>query len=934
MIGTLVVHYRVLEKLGGGGMGVVYRAEDTRLGRGVALKFLPEDFHPDPETLERFQREARAASALNHPHICTVYDIGTYEGRPFLVMELLEGQSLKERMESKPLSMEEILDLGGQIADALAAAHGKGIVHRDIKPANLFVSRTGQIKVLDFGLAKLSSENELMRGAGSSESPTIALDREHLTSPGTTIGTVSYMSPEQARGQEADARTDLFSFGVVLYEMATRRLPFDGPTKPVVFEALLGKAPVPPRQINPAIPEDFERIILKALEKDRETRYQSASDMRADIKRLARQTDSSHSVPVAAPAVAARRRRPWQIPAAAAALVLAGAGAWWWHSRSARPVSQKDTVVVADFVNTTGDPVFDSTLKQALAVQLEQSPYLRILSEGRVRSALQYMGRSPDERLTTALAREVCEREGFKAMLSGSIASLGSRYVIALNAMNCSTGDALAREQVEASDKEHVLKALGTAVSSVRGKLGESLVSIQKLDRPIEEVTTSSLEAFKAFALAEGEKNKGHDDAAIPLYEHAVELDPNFAVAYGRLGVLHGNHGDADHARNYYRKAFALIDRVSERERLYITSHYYAEGTRETAKAIETLELYRRTYPRDPSPVNNLALQYENTGQLEKAAEGFREAMRMDPEMSVAYGNLAHIYISLNRLDEAKAICERELAKGWDNIGTRQALYQIAVIENDAAGLARQEEWARANSQEGVLQMDQIWMAEQAGQSRKAEALTRQAVDWNRQHDRNGVAGFLSAAFALWRAELGSCEHVQERTREALALNRDAVLVVAPSLVLCGDFAPAETLLAELHKEFPNDTINNAVSIPAVQALIAIRRKQPDRALDLLQSATPYERVHPEVIYVRGLAHLEAKSGAAAMADFQTLLDHRSAYKEVYAVAHVGLARAAALAGDKAKSRQVYQNFLALWKDADPDIPLLQEVKKEYARLQ
>src|SRR5579859_7207292 len=432
MIGTTVVHYRILEKLGGGGMGVVYKAEDTRLGRFVALKFLPEGFHPDPSALERFLREARAASALNHPHICTIYDIGEHEGRPYLVMELLEGQTLRQRIEGKRLGIDEILDLGAQIADALAAAHAKGIVHRDIKPANLFLTTGGQIKVLDFGLAKLNTDEGRAHTSGRlSESPTELIDQEHLTSPGSTIGTVAYMSPEQARGLEVDGRTDLFSFGVVLYEMATGKLPFDGPTKAVVFEALLGHAPAPPRQLNPAIPEDLERIILKALDKDRETRYQSASDMRADLKRLARDSDSGRITAATVAPAPASRRSFWKMAGIIATIaVLAGGAFWWWRERQARTLTGKDTVVLADFVNTTGDAMFDATLKQALAVQLEQSPYLTILSDQRLRSALRFMGRSPDERVSNALAREVCEREGFKAMLSGSIATLGSRYEI------------------------------------------------------------------------------------------------------------------------------------------------------------------------------------------------------------------------------------------------------------------------------------------------------------------------------------------------------------------------------------------------------------------------------------------------------------------------------------------------------------------------
>jgi serine/threonine protein kinase/tetratricopeptide (TPR) repeat protein len=934
MIGTVVTHYRILEKLGGGGMGVVYQAEDMRLGRNVALKFLPEDLHPDPAALERFLREARAASALNHPHICTIYDIGDHEGRPFLVMELLEGQTLRQRLAGKRPSMEEIVDWGSQIADALAAAHGKGIVHRDIKPANLFLMSAGQIKVLDFGLAKLSGEHTAS-SAESSESPTIALDREHLTSPGTTIGTVAYMSPEQARGQEVDARTDLFSFGVVLYEMATGKLPFDGPTKAVVFEGLLARAPVPPRQISPAIPEDLERIVLKALEKDRETRYQSASDMRADLKRLARDSDSGRSAVATAATASARRSSSWKMQGVVAVIALLAGGAfWWWRERQPRTLTGKDTVVLADFVNTTGDAMFDATLKQALAVQLEQSPYLNILSEQRLRSALRFMGRTPEERISNTLAREVCEREGFKAMLSGSIATLGSRYVVSLNAVNCSTGDDLAREQVEAEDREHVLKALGKAVSDLRAKLGESLASIQKMDKPIEDATTSSLEAFKAFALGEAQKERGDDAAAIPLYEHAVELDPNFALAYGRLGVVYSNVRESERARQNFQKAFSLLNRVSERERLYITSNYYANGTRELDKAIRTLELYRQTYPKDTTPANNLAVQYEQIGQFERALEGYREVLRLDPKLAVGYTNMAFAYISLDRFEEAKAVCERAIAQGLDAGLLHGALFNVAMNQNDAAGMARQVEWARGKLAEVFMLRGQSIAAEQAGQWRKAEEYVARALEIARQRKMNGPAGSFLATLALDRAAVGFCQQVQDRAREAVVLDRDAAGAAAPALALCGETAQAEALAAGLEKDFPTNTIDNAVQIPAIRSVIALQRNQPARALELLQSAARYERSHGEVVYLRGLAHLQLKDGAAAMVDFQNLLDHKGAYMGWSALARVGLARAAAMAGDRAKSKQAYQDVLALWKDADPDVPLIQEVKKEYARLQ
>jgi Flp pilus assembly protein TadD len=876
--GACLGPYRIESKLGQGGMGEVFRAVDTRLGRAVAVKVSHERFS------DRFEREARAIAALNHPHICTLHDVGP----DYLVMEYLDGETVAERLRRGKLSMEETLRYGGQIASALAAAHGKGIIHRDLKPGNIMLVQSGA-KVLDFGLAKMDQ------------------DDAPLTASHAVMGTPGYMAPEQRAGKPADARTDIYSLGCILCETSTGARPGSGPRAPS---------------------RRLEAIVNRCLEQDPEDRWQSVAELEHALTALNRPAPQ------------------WKTSAAAAVAVLLLAEGGYFYLHRAPKLTDKDTIVLAGFENKTGDPVFDDTLRQGLVVQLQQSPYLSLVPDQKVRATLKLMGKPVESVPTGETAREVCQRVGAKAMLTGSIASLGGRYVMSLRAEGCANGESIDNQQAQASGKEQVLSTLGDMAGKFRAHAGESLAAIREHNVPLEEGTTSSLEALKAYTAATAQSGEAQGSQL----RRATELDPEFAAAWSLLAIQYSNLGETALSRQSALRAYQARERASGPEKFNIEYSYHRNVTGNLEKAWQSISLWRQIYPRD-SKAFSLSGGYaaNGTGRFEEAAEASAKSVELEPDQLYGYTGRAEALFRLGRFEDAEKAFADAVAHHATAVNTPAFLFRLALLKHDKAGMARPLAESRGkHDSEMLLAQVQALAAARDGHLNQAEQYSRSATEMALRAGLRERTAVFQATPAMWNALYGYKDEARKTAEIALRNfeGRDVAYAAGFALGLVGEAAKAEALADKLDKEYPEDTHVQATYVPTLRALAALDKNDPRKAIDLLEANRPYEFGVPPLafnhfygnmypIYVRGLAYLAMRRAGEAAGEFSRLLAHPglAGGDPVDAAARRQLARALNLEGKKAEATSAYQDFLLGWTDADSDIPILKQAKVEYAKL-
>ncbi len=971
-VGQQISHYQILSLLGAGGMGRIYLAKDTRLGRQVALKLLPPHLTEDAEHVRRFRKEAQAVVSLNHPNILTIHDFGDADGVHYIATEYVEGQTLRQRLLQGKPTLTETLEVGIQTASALEAAHRAGIVHRDIKPENIMIRPDGVVKVLDFGLAKLTERLgdgvTGIEGEGKDDA-TLPMSarppvppRDSLTAPGRVFGTAAYMSPEQARGQEVDQRTDLFSLGVVLYEMCAGQLPFTGLNSIEILAGILHHEPPPLSQVAPETPAPLEQLIARALCKDRQARTPDAGTMLAELKDLRRSIDLGQADELSKPTMqlkaATTGRQPgaartssfswqltrpawrWGLALAAGVLVLTAAVALYTMYRKPALLTERDTILLADVENKTGDTAFDGAIREGLAVQLSQSPFLNLYPDTQIRETLRMMNRPPDQRITSDIGREICQRQGLKALLTGSIAMLGSRYVIALEVLQAENGEVLARELVEAEGKELVLQTLGRAARRMRERLGESLNQVQQFDKPIEQATTSSLEALKAYSLGAEHTWRGQYLQGLPAYQRAVELDPKFALAWLALARESYNTGFFDQAVLAADKAYELRDRTTENEKLRIANFYHVSVTGNLDQAIRNAEVWRQTYPNHWQPYHSLSDLYHSTGQYELSVERGRAAVDLNPAVAAAYSNPAGALYGLNRFDEAAALYHQAMARGLDAPEYHAYLFRIASIHGDRAEMEKQLAWS-AGRNDWSFNMRALVLS-QRGQWRAAQVHSRQARKLFEQTNARGLVKLASRYDAVTGALIGDCRTARERIGQVLSidvLTEQNTGVLVP-MALCGDTTRAARLAAGLRARQKQNTLIHKIWTPVIEAATYLARHEPDRVFETLATSHP----NAEAItlateswppWLRGQAWLQKGDGTAAAGEFRSILDHRGRthWQIFWPLAHLGLARALALTGDYPAARQAYKDFFAVWKDADTDLPVMIEARKEFEKL-